>query len=172
MKRISERACKGVGRWVLFLALGGLSVLATSCNTTSVGFDYDKTLARFVVESGQEGSVVTMPVSGVRIQVNPKATLTEYDLVSVEVAEVELGKCLQFTLTHTASRIFYQASVMNQGRRLVLMVDGDAIGLRRIDGPISDGVIYIFLEIPDAELPELAKNLKGTSIEIQKQIRG
>ena len=98
--------------------------------------------------------------------------LTEYDFLDVGVVELDLGLCLQFTLSHQASRAFYQTSANNQGKRLVLLVNGKALGLRRIDRPVSNGVIYVFVEVPDGELPELAKNLKDTSIEVQKKISG
>jgi len=153
------------------LALASLGFLFSGCSTTSGISPEDTMLARFVVESDQ-GVVLSMPVSGARIQVNPKAILTEYDLLDVSVVELDLGLCLQFSLSHQASRAFYQTSASNQGRRLVLLVNGKALGLRRIDRPVSNGVIYVFIEMPDGDLPELAKNLRETSIEIQKKIRG
>lgn len=143
-----------------------------ACNTTKVGFDYETRVARFVLESENQGSIVALPISGVRIQVNPKAILTEYDIEAVDVAELELGACLQFTLSHRASRDFYQKSATNLGKRLVLLVNGKAVGLQRLERPIGNGVIYIFVEIPDSELPELAKNLRGTSIDLQNKING
>ena len=153
-------------------SLGLLAMLLAACNTTSVGFDYETRVPRFVLESENEGSILTLPVSGARIQVDPKAVLTEYDVVAVDVAELELGPCLQFTLTHRASRAFYQKSATNLGKRLVLLVNGQPLGLQRLERPIGNGVVYIFVEIPDSELPELAKNLRGTSIELQNKING
>jgi len=150
--------------------IGGLVLV--SCKTTGVGFEYERAVARFVLESENGGSIVTMPVSDVRIQVNPTAVLTEFDFESVAVAEVELGQCLQFRLTHQASRRFYQASANNQGRRMVLIVNGNPLGLLRIERPVADGIFYVFVEIPDVDLPELAKNLRGTSLEIQSKLRG
>ncbi len=171
-RALSNRAIKE-RRWaslaLLTLALG---FLFTSCNTTGVGFEYERSVARFVLETESSGTIVTMPVSEVRIQVNPTAILTEFDLESVAVAEVELGQCLQFTLTRQASRTFYQTSANNLGRRMVLIVNGQPVGLQRIERPVSDGIFYVFVEIPDAELPELANNLRGTSIEIQNKISG
>lgn len=143
-----------------------------SCNTTKVGFDYETAVARFVLETSDSGSVVTLPVSGVRIRVSSRAVLTEFDITNVSLAEQELGQCLQFTLTHQASRILYQESATNQGARMVMIVNGEPIGVQRIERPISDGILHMFVEIPDSDLPELARNLKGTSIEIQSKIHG
>lgn len=157
-------------KWAFVVLVSSLALV--SCNTTGVGFDYERSIARFVIESDGGGSIVTMPVSRVRIQVAPTAVLTEYDLESVAVAELELGKCLQFTLTRRASRVFYQASASNQGKRIVLIVNGQAVGLQRIERPVSDGIFFIFVEIPDGDLPELARNLKGTSIDLQSKMGG
>ena len=165
-----KRASRFSMIWTVAFACCGLFLSA--CKTTSGGGDFEMMVARFVVETDQGGAVVAMPLSGARIQVNPKATLTEYDIVNVAVADLELGRCLQFTLTHQASRAIYQTSATNQGRRLVLLVNGKALGLRRMDGPISNGVVHMFVEIPDAGLPELAKNLRETCIEVQKKING
>lgn len=168
----SKGAKKKRGDWVVAILAVVAGFALVSCNTTGVGFEYERAVARFVLESENNGSIVTMPVSEVRIQVNPTALLTEFDFESVAVAEVELGQCLQFRLTHQASRRFYQASANNQGSRMVLIVDGEPLGLQRIERPVSDGIFYVFVEIPNADLPELARNLRGTSIEIQNKIRG
>lgn len=167
---VGARKQGGSGTIAVVAVFAGL--LLVSCNTTGVGFEYERAMARFVLESENSGSIVTMPVSEVRIQVNPTALLTEFDFESVAVVEVELGQCLQFRLNHQASRTFYQASANNQGRRMVLIVNGQPLGLQRIERPVSDGILYVFVEIPDADLPELARNLRGTSIEIQNKIRG
>ena len=53
-----------------------------------------------------------------------------------------------------------------------VLINGAPIGVRRIDRPIADGVFNMFVEIPDEGLPELAQNLRGTSIEIQKKLHG
>jgi len=166
---------RDANRWtgfaaVVFAAIASFGLV--SCNTTGVGFDYERAVARFVIETENNGSIVTMPVSGARIQVNPTAVLTEFDIESVSVAEVEMGPCLQFTLTRLASRTFYQATANNQGRRMILVINGQPIGLKRIERPVADGIFHVFVEIPNADLPELATNLRGTSLEIQNKIRG
>jgi hypothetical protein len=59
----------------------------------------------------------------------------------------------------------------HQGRRLVLTLNGDARGARRIDGPIADGVLYIFVEVPDEELAALAAELKRGAAVTQRELR-
>lgn len=147
-------------------------IFLSACNTTGVGFDYETKVARFVVETEQQGAVISMPVSGARIRVNPRAVLSEYDIVNVAVADLELGPCLQFTLTRQASMALYRTSVNNLGKLLVLLVNGKPLGLRRMERPISNGIIHMFVEVPDADLPDLAKDLRGTSIEIKNKMGG
>jgi len=102
--------------------------------------------------------------------VNPKPVITEGDVVNVELVQVDLGKCLMFQLTPSAARDFYRLSGTHQGRRLVLLINDVAIGARRLDGAMADGLVYIFVEMPDDQLPELVVRLKGSSIAYQREI--
>ncbi len=151
-------------------------LLQIGCSTTKgVGFDYERTLARFVIEQDARESyakIVELPVSKARIPIQPRASLSEFDIVNVEVAQLELGQCLLFSLTRSAAMDFYRISAQNIGKRIVLLLNGQPIGVRRIDGPIAEGTLYIFLETPDSNLEQIATNLKGTSIEIQKKLQG
>jgi preprotein translocase subunit SecD len=88
----------------------------------------------------------------------------------VELVQVDLGKCLLFQLSTSAVRDFYRMTVTHQGRRLVMVLDGEAVGARRIDGPITNGVLYVFVERPEAELPALVENLKKSSVAIQREL--
>jgi hypothetical protein len=114
---------------------------------------------------------VALPQSEVRVAVAPKPVLTEFDFADVEMAEAELGRCLAFRLTPEASRDLYRITASHQGRRLVLMVNGAALGARRIEAPATDGVVMIFAEVPDAELPALTRGLQQTTAEIRRQAR-
>lgn len=130
-------------------------------------------LARFFLESDQvnNADVVSLTQSGVRIAVGARPVLMEYDFVDVTVARVELGQCLLFQLTPAAAHDLIGLTASNQGRRLVLTIDGVAIGARRIDGVFADGRIFIFVEKPDSELPALAQELKRASVEARGRSR-
>ncbi len=52
----------------------------------------------------------------------------------------------------------------------MLVVNGEPLGVRQIAGPISDGKIYVFLEVKDDRLLELAGKLKETNFDIQKKL--
>ena len=133
--------------------------------------DFTPTVARFYLESTDGGaSTAVLPISGVRVAIGDKPLVTEGDIVNVDLVQVDLGRCLLFHLTPSAARDLYRFSGSNQGRRLVLMLNNVPIGARRIEGPITDGAVFIFAEVADAELPVLATNLKKTSAELQRAI--
>lgn len=129
--------------------------------------------ARFHFEDTSAGDyavMVRLPISGVQIPVQGKAVLSEFDYHAIDLVELELGKSVMFTLKPTAARAFYQLTAGNQGKRLVLVIDGQPFGARRIDGPIADGRIVIFLETSDEELERIVEQLRETNIEIQKKL--
>jgi hypothetical protein len=154
---------------LVFLLLAA-SVLVSGC-ATKAPRDYTPTLARFFLEAaGTAGTPVVLPQSGVHMTVNPTPVLTEGDIVNAELVQVDLGKCLMFQLSPAATRDFYRLSVTHQGRRLVLAVNGSPIGARRIDGAIANGAVFVFVEMPDTELPKLVENLKKSSAALQREI--
>lgn len=159
-------------RWAV-LGLGALALLLSGCQSKVDTAAFVR--ARFFLESKQSdgyAALVTLPISLVRVPIEGEAIVSEFDYAAVEVAEVEFGKCLVFLLKPAAARAFYQISVANQGKRLVLVINGEPLGARRIDGPISDGRIYVFLEATDSDLETLAGQLKETNRLIQKQLDG
>ena len=153
---------------LIFVAFG---FVIGGCATPPV-VSGEPALARFFLESSNRaGTEMILPQSETAITVDVKPVVTEFDIVRVDIAEVELGKCLQFQLTPAASRDLHRLSVANQGQRLVLMVKGRAMGARRIDGPLADGVLMVFVETPDDQLPALQKGLNETSAELQRVAR-
>lgn len=153
------------------LALGAAALVGAGCGTSKKPLDYTPQAARFYLESASgDGTPLRLPHSGVNLAVNSKPVITEGDIANVDLVQVELGKCLYFQLTPTASRDFYRMSVTHQGRRLALVIDGVALGARRIDGPITNGVIFVFAEVPDEDLPKLVENLKKSAAALQKEL--
>jgi hypothetical protein len=155
----------------------GLGVLALCCAWCAGGCqskaprDFTSVSARFFLEAANaDGLPLTLPQSGVRVSVNAQPVITEGDIINVELVQVDLGKCLLVQLTPTAARDFYRLSVTHQGRRLVLMVNGKALGARRLDGPITNGVVYVFIEVPESELPGFVDNLKKSSVAMQREL--
>lgn len=152
-------------------AVGLVALLGGGCHSTTVPKDFKPTTARFFLESGsQDGTPITLPQSGVNVLVNSKPVIAEGDIGNVELVQVDLGKCLLFQLTPAAVRDFYRLTVTHQGRRLVLVVDGAPLGARRVDGAIQNGVLFMFVEMPDDALPALVDNLKKTSAALQREV--
>ena len=130
------------------------------------------TLARLFLESRDlTGARTILPQSETVIFVAAKPVFTEFDFVEVEISETELGKCLSFRFTAAAARDLYRLSVVNVGQRLVLTVDGNAMGARRIQRPVEDGRLLVFVETPDERLPALQESLQETSAEYQRVAR-
>lgn len=146
---------------------------SVGCRSVAKPKDYTPTWARFFLEAagGATGTEVTLPRSGVELTVNAKPVLTEGDVLDVELVQVDLGLCLAFKLTPSAARDFYRLSGSHQGRRLVLVVNDATLGARRIDGAIGDGVVFIFLELPDDELPGLVANLKKSTVALHREMK-
>ena len=130
-------------------------------------------VARFYLEArpAEAAISVRLPVSGVTVAVSPKPVLVEYDLAGVDVAQVELGRCLLFRLTPAAARDLYRLTGSAQGRRLVLLLNDQPAGARRLDQPVSDGALAIFVEMPDNELPTLAEKIRRTSAALAEAAR-
>ena len=127
-------------------------------------------VARFNLETnpGEIAVAVQLPQSGVRLGVAPKPVFSEYDINNAEVARVELGLCLLVQLTPAAKRDLYRLSVPAQGRRLVLSLNDVFLGVHRIGHAMADGVVPVFLEVPDERLPGIVARLKSTSAEIAR----
>lgn len=159
-----RRACLSFLAAAWIVAFGG-------CQSAPKVRDYTPMEVRFYLEAAAgDGTPLTLPKSGVNVSVNPKPVITEGDIANVELVKVDLGLCLLFQLSPRTVRDFYRISVAHQGRRLVLILDGVAIGARTIDGPVTNGVVYVFVELPDADLPALVENLKKSSAALQREI--
>lgn len=142
------------------------------CQTKSASGPAPMTV-RLHLESDAEQTVEqTLPVSGVKIHVLPKPVFSEFDLMNAEEAQVELGRCLLLQLSPPAARDLYRLSVANQGRRLVLLLDGRPLGARVIERPLTGGEILTFVEVPDAELPGLVQRLKQATQAIRREAAG
>jgi hypothetical protein len=139
----------------------------------SVAAAAEPLVARFYLETrpDEAGVPVQLPQSGVTLNVGPKPVIVESDVVSAEVVQVELGRCLMLQLTPAAARDLYRLSVSAIGRRLVLSLNGTFLGARRIEQALPDGIILVFVEVPDAELPALAARLKQTSARVAEVVR-
>jgi len=120
------------------------------------------------VNYGSLGSqVVVMPESGAKISLHRDPLVSEFEVINVELVRVDLGLALLLQVSEQAARDLYRASITNHGGRVVLMINGNPIGARRLDGALSEGQFYTFVELPEAELPQIVLDLKRSIAEIQ-----
>lgn len=159
---------------LLCVAFGLAAIFSLSgCLSDDDGpHDYVTTVARFVLEADDSSAFATvkLPMSGTLIAVNPDPVFTEYDIVRVDIGDSNMGKFLAFELTQDAARALYRTTGNNQGKRLVLLINGQPMGARLIERPFASGVIAIFVQVPDSELPDLVKNINATSRDLQKKL--
>ena len=114
------------------------------------------------------GETVTLPVSRTTINIQGDPVVNEFDIQNVEMVKVDMGVALLVQTGGQGARGLYRASVSNMGSRIVFMVNGNAIGARRIDGAIQDGNFYTFVEVDDEELGQLVLDIKDTIVELQE----
>lgn len=158
---------------VALLIVGACLLLGGCATTPEPAKGHAPLVARFYLETkaGEAGIAVMLPQSGVTINVSPKPVIVEYDIANAEVAQVDLGRCLFVQLNNSASRDLYRLSVGAIGRRLVLALNDQFVGARRIEAAMEGGGILIFVELPDAELPGLVDRLKRTSADVAEAAR-
>lgn len=112
---------------------------------------------------------MVMPKSGTMIEVMKEPLVNEFEIVNAELVRVELGMALLLQLSDRGARSLYRASVTNTGNRIVLSINGNPVGFRRLDGAITDGNFYCFVEMKDAALEELVMDLKESLAYLRTQ---
>jgi len=150
-----------------------LAILAFAGCDTVKSVKREKTFARFYLEvnpknPAEDAETVVMPASGASISIYPKPILTERDYENVELAKVDAGHCLLFSIKSDRAPILYNATARNRGLRLVLKVNDQPVGVRVISEMVYNGMWMTFAEIPDKELVKLAVNLKRTAQQFSK----
>ena len=123
--------------------------------------------ARNTNYAATSGEKVTLPVSRTTVSIQGYPVVNEFDILNVEMVKVDMGVALLVQTGGQGARDLYRASVSNMGSRIVFMVNGNAIGARRIDGAIQDGNFYTFVEVDDEELGQLVLDIKETIVKLQ-----
>jgi hypothetical protein len=156
---------------VVLLFLLGLALAGCQSATGPGQTKVEPLVARFYLEVPPDsaGTTVELPVSKVRVGVNPKPVFGEYDIAGVDVVKVDLGWCLRFTFNPAAARDLYRMSVTAQGRRLALVFNSTAVGVRQLDPSVNQDGLLIFVEVPNEELSPLADRIRRTAAGLQAQ---
>ena len=129
------------------------------------------TLPRLMIETRghvEPPVIAVLPVSGTSISIQDEPLVDEFNVLNVELVKVDMGLALLVQVSAQGSRSLYRGSISNMGGRIVLMINGNAIGARRIDGPIEDGNFFTFVEVSDEELGKLVFDIKASLASIKK----
>lgn len=132
-------------------------------------------LVRFFLESRHAsiGSAFTAELalerSGISYTVDKAPVILERNVLAVDLVRVESGRlALRFTLNDEGRRNLQRASVSSRDHALVLAINTVPVGVRILDTPIIDGVLYTFTELPESELEDLAARLQENAVRIQE----
>ncbi|MDR2735852.1 MAG: hypothetical protein LBB20_03420 [Puniceicoccales bacterium] len=109
-----------------------------------------------------------LPISKISIPIFPQPVFTSVDIKSVEIVDVDYGKCLMVTLSERASYDLYKISIDSLDNRLILTVNGKVVGFSVIDHAINDGTILVFAEMRLQDLEPLVLELNETIARINK----
>lgn len=152
------------------------SVLATAGCLTTGRNDFEPHLARFYLEESAKlpaSHIVDMvlPISGSHITVRSKPVFAEWDVLHAVAVETEFGPALLFMFKPEAANDLYRTTISNQGRRLVLTINGMPVGAHYLERPIQDGRVLFFLEVEDSQIPRIAEGLQKTVGAIQDRLK-
>jgi hypothetical protein len=130
----------------------------------------------FLETNGDPESAAPLPVSKRRVPVTTNPVIAEGDILAVRVQETPpLGYRLIFQLRRSvADPDFYALTTKNQGRSLVLALDGQMVAVTRIAGPIANGQVAFYPEFNpsltreqvEARAIEVAEGINAVSEQI------
>lgn len=141
------------------------------------GEEEDVMLVRFFVEAPEEGfspaftEPMTLSRSGLTYVVHRNPIIMERNITQVDLVRVQPGNrlALRFLLDREGRANLYRASVAKRDSRLLLTVNGVAIGMRVLEQTISDGVLYTFTEYSDeADIEQLAQELQQNVLRVHE----
>lgn len=114
---------------------------------------------------------LTLPVSKTQIQVLREPVVGEYEIINIDMVQFDLGIGVQIHLTERGARALYRTSVTHRGNRIVLLANDQPVGARTIDGDMTDGRFYMYLEMPDDEVEQFVLDMRESIAELQTQYK-
>jgi hypothetical protein len=159
----------GYGKVFALCALGLAALLGSSCHTKG---DLPKYVTEFYLEAPNDsGLAFTLPISQLTYRRMADSFLDLSQLTGVEQGHVTVTmgdgsgiekSCVFFLLNADGQERLNIATGSNQGRRIFLFLNDKPIGVRFIDQSIENGQLFMFLEVPDKDLPDYVKDLKAS----------
>jgi hypothetical protein len=118
---------------------------------------------------------IKMAGRGKVVHVESKACLNEYDIVNVELVQAKANGVnvllFLFEFTPQASRSLYYITATNQGRFLLLKINGVPISLELIRNPISTGLWLTPTQMNRKESEEVVLKLRQTTQKVFKYLK-
>jgi preprotein translocase subunit SecD len=142
-------------RWTCLL----VGFLSLTFQTAQAGHSPPKVVLRIHVQSPGEGqsplevTTITIPPNGEKIQVRTLPEVTEGELIGVQ-QDLSGGVRLQFN--HVGQVNLSAVTAQNQGRILVVLIDGYVVYAPTIDEQITNGE----LDIPHPINPQIVQLLQ------------
>jgi hypothetical protein len=119
--------------------------------------------------NGDASAASPLPLSGVKIPVDPSAVFTALDFEDVKPGGGGMeGTAILFKLDGSATIALQQITSRYRNLRLVLYINEVPLSQYRIKGPISNGLLPFFPEVLEDEKATLIKDLKATCAMLQK----
>jgi len=163
IRRTHPRHARFLG--VTFLAL--FTLFGSACHNNT---PLPKYVTEFYLESPNESGIAfTMPQSHLTFHRMTDPFLDLSAVTGVESGHVtvnlpdgttEQKACVFFFLNDDGRQRLNMATGSNQQRRIFVYFNEKPMGVRFIDQPIDSGQLFVFLEVPDKELPDYIADLK------------
>lgn len=161
--RVRPRSAQLLVGWLL----AAFAMLGSACHNNT---PLPKYVTEFYLESPNESGIAfTMPQSQLTFHRMSDAFLDLSMVTGVESGHVtvnlpdgtaEQKACVFFFLNDDGRQRLNMATGSNQHRRIFLFFNEKPMGARFIDQPIDSGQLFVFLEVPDKELPDYVVDLK------------
>jgi hypothetical protein len=166
------------------LLCSALLLLATGCGTATssatpppAGVTPVAVQFFLVVRGGDANTAVPLPVSGIRVPIDTTSPVLNRDMgdiAGVEVVRTEHeGLAMVFHLAggrFGSISAFNQMTATHQGYRLVMTLNGRPFAAKRIDTPISNGLLAVFPELDEKAIMDAANGINYVSSEMQRQL--
>lgn len=140
---------------------GSVSCISTSRTAADASLE-----PRFFLEHAhhspqRQDYKAVLPVSRSEINLLPFPAFDLNDIGNVEVVELPMGRALAFHFRAEAAKHLMSTSATATGRRLVLALGDRFVGARRFEGALTDGMLILFVELPDEKLEHIARSINA-----------
>ncbi len=152
-------------RWALAaLAAAGLATAGCASHSATL----PPHLITFHIQStdANGGTELTMPRNGLKYRYIPQTDLTIVDLQKVMLERVQLGLAMAFFFDPGGQRKLEAMTTKYQGRLLFVFDNNDPVGAVKIQDRISNGILPVWMDMPDDKLNDYAVDINESIAKI------